>query len=131
MRRNNLKQLVFSMVLGLAACESPTGEIYKNGLVQVYYVEPITKKDAKMLGDYWIEMNLIQEKPQYLQLTKNGDEFQLKLIVNDTTLLQEIPFSIQFELAKLDSMLNRDLFKENSVALFLSDKTFTKTKKVF
>jgi len=65
---------------------------------------------------------------QYLQLSKASDVIQLKIIANDTNYLEAIPFEIQLELFKLDSMLRQDIFKNSEIQLMISDKTFTKTK---
>jgi hypothetical protein len=65
---------------------------------------------------------------QYLQLSKAGEVIQLKIIANDTNYLEAIPFEIQLELFKLDSMLRQDVFTQSELQILISDKQFDKTK---
>lgn len=119
---------VFIALAFLAACNTNYGEVVVRDKVQVFYLEPISKKQAEKLADYWMEKELIGTNMQYLQLSKDGEAIQLKIIANDTNYLEAIPFEIQLELFKLDSMLRQDVFKNSEIQLVISDKTFTKTK---
>ena len=120
--------LIFSFV---TSCDSNYGELVVRDGVQVFYLSPIEKKDAEKLADYWLKNKLTTTQTQYLQLSENQNIIQLKLIPNDSTFLVEIPFDVQIELSKLDSMLNADLFEGKEIQLLLSDKTFSKTKSLF
>ena len=96
--------------------------------VQVFYLEPITKKQAVELANYWENKNLLNDKTQFLQLSEKNEIIQLKLIANDSILLQEIPFDIQLDLFKLDSMLRHDLYPNQELQILISDQFFNKTK---
>lgn len=119
--------ILFTLVV-LCACESNYGDVAVRDKVQVYYLEPISKKQAEALADYWINKNLVGENMQNVQLSKTGEVIQLKLIANDSTLLQEIPFELQIPLFQLDSMLRKDMFHNQEFQLLISDKQFDKTK---
>jgi hypothetical protein len=122
----------FALILSfISSCDSNYGELVVRDGVQVFYLSPIEKKDAESLADYWLKNKLTTTQTQYLQLSENQNIIQLKLIPNDSTFLVEIPFDVQIELTKLDSMLNADLFEDKELQLFLSDKTFSKTKSLF
>lgn len=124
-----IKQRLFIISLAfLTACNSNYGDVVVRDKVQVFYLKPITEKEATKLADYWTEKELIGTNMQYLQLSKASDVIQLKIIANDTNYLEAIPFEIQLELFKLDSMLRQDIFKNSEIQLMISDKTFTKTK---
>lgn len=123
------KKTLFILSLALlSACNSNYGEVVVRDKVQVFYLEPITLSQAKTLADYWMEKGLVNEKTQYLQLSKEDEVIQLKLVANDSSLLEEIPFEIQLHLFKLDSMLRADLFTKSEIRLLISDKQFNKTK---
>lgn len=119
--------ILFTLAV-LCACESNYGDVAVRDKVQVYYLEPISKKQAEALAAYWINKNLVGENMQYVQLSKTGEVIQLKLIANDSTLLQEIPFELQIPLFQLDSMLRKDMFHNQEFQLLISDKQFDKTK---
>jgi hypothetical protein len=126
-----IKQRLFIISLAfLTACNSNYGDVVVRDKVQVFYLEPISKKQAEKLADYWMEKELIGTKMQYLQLSKASDVIQIKIIANDTNYLEAIPFEIQLELFKLDSMLRQDVFKNSEIQLMISDKTFTKSRKL-
>ena len=110
------------------ACNNNFGEVVVREKVQVFYLEPISKKQAEKLADYWREKELVGAKTQYLQLSKSGEVIQLKIIANDTTYLEAIPFEIQLELFQLDSMLRQDVFTKSEFQILISDKQFDKTK---
>ena len=110
------------------ACNNNFGEVVVREKVQVFYLEPISKKQAEKLADYWREKELVGAKTQYLQLSKSGEVIQLKIIANDTTYLDAIPFEIQLELFQLDSMLRQDVFTKSEFQILISDKQFDKTK---
>lgn len=110
------------------ACNNNFGEVVVREKVQVFYLEPISKKQAEKLADYWMEKELVGAKTQYLQLSKSGEVIQLKIIANDTTYLEAIPFEIQLELFQLDSMLRQDVFTKSEFQILISDKQFDKTK---
>lgn len=112
----------------LTACNNNFGEVVVREKVQVFYLEPISKKQAEKLADYWMEKELVGAKTQYLQLSKAGEVIQLKIIANDTTYLEAIPFEIQLELFQLDSMLRQDVFTKSEFQILISDKQFDKTK---
>jgi hypothetical protein len=117
--------LVFAL---LTACNSNYGDVVVRDKVQVFYLKPITKNEAAKIADYWMEKELATEKTQYLQLSKMNDVIQLKLVANDSNFLEAIPFEIQLELFKLDSMLRQDVFKNTEIQILISDKQFDKTK---
>ena len=119
--------LIFCAAL-LTACNSNYGDVVVRDQVQVFYLEPITLNQAKKLADYWTEKELIGERTQYLQLSKEGDLIQLKLVANDSSFLEEIPFEVQLHLFQLDSMLRSDLFPKSEIQILISDKQFNKTK---
>ena len=110
------------------ACNNNFGEVVVREKVQVFYLEPISKKQAEKLADYWREKELVGAKTQYLQLSKSGEVIQLKIIANDTTYLEAIPFEIKLELFQLDSMLRQDVFTKSEFQILISDKQFDKTK---
>ena len=110
------------------ACNNNFGEVVVREKVQVFYLEPISKKQAEKLADYWREKELVGAKTQYLQISKSGEVIQLKIIANDTTYLEAIPFEIQLELFQLDSMLRQDVFTKSEFQILISDKQFDKTK---
>ena len=131
MKLFNRSILLVTIVIQLTACESNYGDVVIRDGVQVYYLEPVKKSQAIQLADYWMDKELSSKNMQYLQLSESSGILHLKMIANDSTFLVEIPFDVQLELAKLDSMLNHDLFPERDLELFVSDKTFTKTKQIF
>lgn len=112
-------------------CNTNYGETIVRDKVQVYYLEPITKNEAIDLADFWEKNKLSTERVQVLQLSRNKDVIQIKLIAGDSTLLTEIPFNLQVELAKLDSIIKKDLYKNTAFEIIISDKTFEKTKRIF
>jgi hypothetical protein len=112
----------------LFSCDSNFGEVVVRDKVQVFYLEPITKKQAVELANYWENKNLLNDKTQFLQLSEKNEIIQLKLIANDSILLQEIPFDIQLDLFKLDSMLRHDLYPNQELQILISDQFFNKTK---
>ncbi len=116
------------LLLVIASCGSDYGEVVVRDKVQVFYLEPISKKQAEKLADYWEEKEFIGTNMQFLQLSKDGEVIQIKLIAKDTNYLEAIPFEIQLELFKLDSMLRQDVFTKSEIQLLISDKNFTKTK---
>jgi hypothetical protein len=121
--------VVFSALFG--GCDTNYGEAIVRDKVQVYYLEPITKKEAIALADFWEKNKLSTEHVQVLQLSRNKDVIQIKLIAGDSTLFTEIPFSIQVELAKLDSLIKSNLYDNEEFEIIISDKKFEKTKKIF
>lgn len=124
-----MKQLaLFSVLILFGACQSNYGDVVVLEKVQVFYLSPITKKDAQKLANYCEEKKLIGEQTQFLQLSKSGQVIELKIIASDTTLLEEISFEIQLELFKLDSLLRKDVFPNQELQILISDKQFTKTK---
>lgn len=121
-----LQICILLMLLG--ACESNFGEVIVRSKVQVYYLEPMTKKQAMELANYWENKRFINDKMQFLQLSGDDEIIFLKIIANDSTLLQEIPFDIQLDLHQLDSMLRRDLYPNHELQILISDRFFNKTK---
>lgn len=119
---------VFIALAFLAACNTNYGDAIVHEKVQVFYLEPISKKQAEKLADYWMEKELVGAQTQYLQLSKAGEVIQLKIIANDTNYLEAIPFEIQLELFQLDSMLRQDVFTKSELQILISDKQFDKTK---
>lgn len=131
MIRKPFISLLAILSASLFSCEAPSGEVVVKENVHVFYTSPVNKAQAEQLADFWIEKKLNSNQKQYLQLSSVNNDFQLKMIANDTTYLNEIPFDVQIELAKLDSMLNTALFGDSRIDLFVSDKTFSKTKRIF
>lgn len=115
----------------MSGCDSNYGDVVVRDGVQVFFLTPASKSHAESLADFWIDHALTTNQTQYLQLSESKASFQLKLIANDSNFLEEIPFETQLQLSKLDSLLNMNLFLEKEIELFLSDKMFAKTKKVF
>ena len=119
---------LFVLLSVLGACDANFGESVVRESVHIYFLEPISNKQAVQLADFWEEKQLSQGKVQYLQLSETDSIIRLKLIANDSTFLTDIPFDVQIELFKLDSLLTSELFINRDVELFISDRTFTKAK---
>lgn len=130
--KNPFNSILFLLaIFGLiCSCDSNYGEVSSRENVDVYYLKPITKKQADKLADFWQKLELSKDKKQYIQLSKPADVIHLKLIANDSIFLNDIPFEIQIELFKLDSLLNKVVFPNQEVELIISDKTFTKSKRL-
>lgn len=123
-----MRIIFFLCLIHLCSCDSNFGEVIVREKVQVYYLEPITKKQAIELANYWENKRFFNHKTQFIQLSGNNEIILLKLIASDSTLLQEIPFDIQLDLYQLDSMLRRDLYPNQELQILISDRLFNKTK---
>lgn len=113
------------------ACDTNYGKVVLRKNVQVYYLEPVTQQEAEALADLWEQRELSRGGKNYFQLSEKNGMLELKMTAKDTALLEEIPFAIQIELAKLDSLLNSGIFGEKEVVLYISDNRFMKSKRVF
>lgn len=122
---------LFAVLFVFIACDAHYGNVVVRKNVQVYFLEPVTQKEAEILADLWDSKELNTTNTNYLQLSEKNSLLQLRIIAKDTTLLEEIPFDIQIELAKLDSLLNSGIFGKKEVVLYISDKQFQRSKKVF
>ena len=131
MKKNIILYSCTALIVLLFSCHGHYGEVVIREKVNVFYLSPATQNEAQQLADYWVEKQLTSDEVQYLQLTKHKDVMKIKLVSNDSTCLNEIPFEIQLQLVKLDSMLNQDLFGEHIIELYVSDKIFDRTKKIF
>ena len=127
----NIRTLGICCFLFLASCDSNYGDVVVRDGVQVFYLSPDIKKQAEMLADLWLDNQLTNSQTQYMQLSESSLSYQLKLIPNDSTFFEEIPFETQVHLSKLDSLLNTNPLFDKEIELFLSDKLFLKAKKVF
>jgi hypothetical protein len=131
MKMKKIFPLGFLFFFMMISCDSNYGDVVVRDGVQVFYTSPEIKKHAETLADFWVEHHLTTNQTQYLQLSDAQVSYQLKLIPNDSTLLDEIPFDTQLVLSQLDSLLNHALAFDKEVELYLSDKLFSRTKRVF
>jgi hypothetical protein len=84
-----MKKLSFFLLIAVIAPflisfagDADYGRKLKYGSTELYYTDKVTKKEAKALGEYLVETNFTKgEQKKTVQLTKEGDVYQFRMVV--------------------------------------------------
>lgn len=117
-----MKYLFFflSALVLLSSC-TDHGQKIQFGKSEVYYKgEGVTEKQAQKLGDYLEEQGLFEGDPKSVQLTHDGEDFLVHLIVDDKK-FTETSRRIWW---KLQHNLSEEVFNGKPVRIALSDDKF-------
>lgn len=111
----------------LVSCGDGYGTKLEYGSTELYYTDEVTESEAKALGDYLEETKFTEgDETKTVQLTKDGDVFQFRMVVKDSYLDDEDYEAIA---AFYAYSLSIDVFDGEEVEIHLCDDKL-ETKKV-
>jgi hypothetical protein len=125
------KLSVFLMIAAVASvlisCGDGYGTKLEYGSTELYYTDEVTESEAKALGDYLEETKFTEgDETKTVQLTKEGDVYQFRMVVKDSYLDDEDYEAIA---AFYAYTLSEEVFDGEEVEIHLCDVKL-ETKKV-
>ncbi len=127
-----LKTLFFVVSIFIfTSCVDDYGKHVQADNVTIYYKEPVTKKQASTLLNFWLENQFNGAKPQYMQLRKKDRTIILNLIPSDTNLMWDIPFDVQLVMRDLQSRIDSVVFPDSCFEIRISDNQFNRSVSPF
>lgn len=111
----------------LASCGDGYGTKLEYGSTELYYTDEVTESEAKALGDYLEDTKFTEgDETKTVQLTKDGDVYQFRMVVKDSYLDDEDYEAIA---AFYAYSLSTDVFDGDEVEIHFCDEKL-ETKKV-
>jgi hypothetical protein len=80
---NALAELLFvSLLISLVSC-TDFGDKIPFDESEVYYKVPVTQAEAQKLGDYLVKEKFFDKNPKSVQLLKEGDTYQFRMVAKE------------------------------------------------
>ncbi|MDB2686387.1 hypothetical protein N9Y42_04190 [Mariniblastus sp.] len=100
--------ILTSIVVTSVGCGPDFGEKLVVKKTEIYYKDGATKADAEKLQEKLEEMELIDDKPKSVQLTKRGDVWEFRLATGDIKEAEAAKNSLKLYCAELSSAFDGD-----------------------
>jgi hypothetical protein len=125
MKKLSLFFMIAAVASVLISCGDGYGTKLEYGSTELYYTDKVTEKEAKALGDYLEETKFTEgDETKTVQLTKEGDVYQFRMVVKESYLDDEDYEAIA---AYYAYTLSLDVFDGEEVEMhFCDDKLETK-----
>jgi hypothetical protein len=96
----------FNTLQVVSARDFGTKLMFKAG--ELYYTSQVTEGDAKSLGEFLVETGFFDDNPKTIQLSKSGNTYQLRIVVQEGIEKSEEMLAVFKEMAQLlsDSIFN-------------------------
>lgn len=113
----------------ITSCGTPMGDQVRSKNLNVFYLDGVDKEEAVAFANYWKNNGFVGEKEQFIQLDREGNNFQVKII--ERAMYENEPLSVNDEalLHELARGLERKVFKQ-PVELIITDNTFRPLEKL-
>jgi hypothetical protein len=92
---------------------------------EVYYKKPVTEKEAEKFGKYLVETGFTDGSTKTVQLLKEGDTYQVRMVQRKGVQIDAIYSDLFKEMAK---KLSEDVFRKAPVVIHLCDDKLKTTK---
>lgn len=117
----NKTLLVAATIIFFTACVNPGKEVKINNKNKIYVKDGATEEDAKKLGPYMQKINYFEndEQERAIQLTKEGSQYVIKIVVDTVYLKQHPEFSTI--LKNLGPDISKEVFSNTPAVVKLVD----------
>lgn len=125
---DNMKKLINALtglsliflLISLVAC-TDFGDKIPFDESEVYYKAPVTKEEAQKLGNYLVKQSFFDKNPKSVQLLKEGDTYQFRMVAKEGVDKDEAYAKIAETFA---IHLSRDLYEGKLVEFHICDDQF-------
>lgn len=126
MRRIFPLLLVLSAI-ALHSCSTYGKKVKINDSLEIYYKgDGVTETDARKMGDFLADLWKDYPNLKSMQLLKNGDGFEVKMVVDEKMVKEEPGLESSFIAVK--SLLETEVFKDKKIKFTITDNTFKDIK---
>jgi len=112
--------LVCIITIAITSC-SDYGDKIPFDESEVYYKAPVTKEEAQKLGNYLVKQSFFDKNPKSVQLLKEGDTYQFRMVAKEGVDKDEAYAKIAETFA---IHLSRDLYEGKLVEFHICDDQF-------
>ncbi len=109
------------VLLGILTACSGYGRKYEVNQGEVFYKSPVTKAQAKSLGDYFVAEGYFDGTPSSVQLLKRGDGYRLRFVVQEGV---EENLDYLYLFRHLAGLVSSNVLNAARVDVDLCDRTF-------
>jgi len=122
MAKIKISSLFFLFIL-LSACGQDYGNKLESTELDIFFTNSDDEETARNIAVYWKEHQLLGEKKQFLQLERNGQILELKLIPSEKFEPKQFSFDERATLKSLQDSLQK-VVQPNRLELVISNRQF-------
>lgn len=120
----NVKIYFVALVLFLLiGCGENYGNKLESKELDIYYTDKNDEDLAREIAFFWKKTKMLGAKKQFLQLSRNKNLIQLKLIPSDKFDIEKLSFDERLTLKILQDSLNNDL-QMSELELVIANRQF-------
>lgn len=119
--KNSWKLLLLLFLF--TSCGVNMGTRIDKGNLSVFFMPSISQDKAILFANYWVENGFVGERKQVIQLDKEKDVIQVKLIERENYQDDLITINEEAILQQLERELKREVFLQET-EIIITDNTF-------